>query len=1494
MKTNLIAIAALAALLLASAALAGCTSSKYVPCCVRDGIFGPDGEPRSTPACTFQNGTLFGACVVAEDEKNVAFCTDGKTLCESIEDESECVRAYNCGWNYAGSPPCTSTSLGAFAYWPLPVCTDRAPKQCTNDQCSAMICGYDDIRPAPPPASKDWDAEAAAAQFEGSQEALPQAAPANDIMMPSIGLQGTTCDVVPMSKKNYNKIKASRGALWVNSFRFGVGNSFSDFESARNYFPATDKVCAANPYAQIDRFTVYVGQSTTYCKGSSTYYVCSGPKFSGMAFKDETSCKLYCGGGVAPYSCNQVVGGIEKFICNQDGFAYETEDGCKLKCSIIDDPNACANDETKFPFLDTDSTSSARYRMKYISDYMVDSNSPISEWSYTCVMHGGPQGQYSFPYWRIGTPELATACNDYRGSPGTGWYDGPWFDAYDCFVANGVNSPKCTSGNVLGELRTYFDNHAYTALDFDYDYYAKKLLEQYTDTSSRLPFECESSADCMSGSCDTTYYKRPMCTDTDGNTVWCSCSKQEFGSEQVPYPSCNLLPPDSTPIYADSAINDEYVNRPIAEPLYNNDAVFHPADSMHVSGDVTKPTLKFRYYALAPSGASSPKPELFVKCGVEPKEPQPVKKCIMQDLYEYDPYGGDPVRMETDEPIIKNPESDGKCHYAYDEIGYNSFDAPYYWLYEFNLNESDLSKQVNVEKFGSCALNGKNEGGSITEPSAPYLKMKDLGWCAGCTYATLAVQKVEWGQDNPGGVGTPRPYSCYEYRADFNYVPGQYPYGGFVGDAPSTLYSGNLRWNQDMAKPSTEPVRRTSNPSAYMYDQDGNLVQGSNQPCNDDTCYSYLCKDGWNGNGGWWRKGQIPTPSAPYLKEKLTSYLQSNVMPILDEISTKTTASSPVGCENLFSPAPYHCNDPNDYYTNIITCADACFGTCNDEVSMEEWTCPVDGKLYPRFRYGEDPEAAYQACAAGCFQGASTGSYAPLSICKDMGGDGAVLHVVGNTAMLNQVVGSGDYGWVTPISLGSELQGYMGISGSSSVQFLENDINGGKNAILARTSYLEQGCQTPPLVGIEILPNEDETTLIINPSTGVRGSLSRFFFKDTWPGYEQRVARGLPDKYPGQVDMLMQDWYPMCDWGGKLPGENEVYEFERRLELSRALLGNFSTPSLIWKFAFPTETRCDKAFFLDYMFNHTADMVDVGITGVIYSDWSVEGGLGYGPESRYYSDTASYPGSTHSWTGYIDTGLTTETTTARAPLSVSTQPLDHPTLGKTSLFCALEKYSKRAIGYISLTYGQKLYAENVTCYCEQCTDYDFAIGACDMDAPNQATIPQLYCNDGTRCKVPAGAGTIDYSEYKCPDRCMNYTACLLCGSYQHATDASYCRIADAGGDTIGASKAYSEINDDYWEFLAGLSPSEKCCLLGEGEGKEGTKYTYTAMTGSKQQAEFLQYPTRGQEDVDCGRAPDTSVLTYCNIRVPISQKEIMCMKITKPETPVLILPGGLD
>jgi hypothetical protein len=1480
-RAALLAAFSLAMLLI----IAGCTSNKYVPCCVKGNIYMENGTALANPSCYFQNGSLYGPCKLPSDTHTVAFCNDG-TQCSSLATEEECGATWDCGWNPSANPKCQ----GTLAYVPFPVCTDLVPKSCVNNKCTAMVCGYTNIRPAPPPASQDWDAGKANTTFTNNPNALPSNVPAQDVQLPSIGLQKVTCDFNTMNSKLYNKVKASRGALWVNSFRFGVGSSFSDFDAAKNFFPATDRACAANPAAKVDRFTVYLGDSQ-YCQDTSTYYKCSGPRNSDLYFKGDSfgleQCKLYCGNGVSPYSCDLLTGQLNiRYVCNQDGIAYDTSEICTGKCSRIDDPNACANDAAQFPFLKTDNLvpQQANYRMKYVSDYMVDSRNikygSGGQHSQTCREVAGPESNYNYYGWIEKTINEPDHCNDFFGDPANGWSDGPWFSTYNNSYANAwktcpPDTGCCASGDpscdFLGQQRTYFDNHAYSALDLDYSYYKKALLWQYPPQAqlAKLPFECESSSDCISGSCDTTHYKRGVCESvpippsTQGTPIGCLCSPHEFGSSHVNYPACYLTESSGNPftIYSNTNLPVENTGRPLVSLGTSGGAMFYPDASYHTQSQ--QPTLHFRYYVAAPTPTSD-RPQFFEICQVTPVR---VAKCIMKDKYvediceEGNPDDCKHYTRATDETVIWEPENDGKCHYT-EVANQNTVVYPsqsYYWEYDFDLSSSDPAKQVNQEKFGICALNGKVS--ESKDPVQPYLKMKDLGWCAGCSYATLAVQKVDWGLPLPGGVGNPRQYSCYEYRGEFNYIPSPVkpPYGGGVENylpvngqfSNNPVNDGHIRYELWGASPSAEPVRYTSNPSAYQSDIHGNIAltwgeEGKNP--------AYICEDGWHASGGWWDPQEIPTPSAPYMKEKLTSLLQSNIMPILDEVSSKTRAPTQYGC----TPAG--------------------FGT---------WYCPYNDHFYDTTY---DPTVTGQdKCTAACRRLINKG-YDPIAICNTMGGDGAVLHVVGDTRMLRGYSSTTeDFGSIAPSALSSDILSYLDINGAGTATF--DTATGGKKAIVARTSLLKGECKTSPLVGLELLPTETQATLVGTPAAP--GILQPFFFKPTEPGYAQRTARGMPDKFPDQVDLFMQDWYPLCNAAGTLyPGEREVYEFESRLDLSRALLSNFSKPSLIWKFAFPINTQCDQTFFLDYLFNHTQEMVDSGITGLIYSDWSMKDGLGYGPETQHYSDKKTYPAQwnapavAHDWEGDIKTGLTQEAPVVRGTASDQTYVLDDKAggTGKTDLFCALEKYSLRSIGFISLTYGQKIYAENKTCYCTPCTGFDYISGICDLNAANSPDIPQLYCNDGTTCTMPDSGALPDasgvYNQYKCEQRCVNYTACKLCTGPENADYASFCRFSEPGGEKAGYVKSYSNITDDYWEFLTGLSASEKCCIDGATqEGMNGTKYTYVGLSGSKQQSVFLQYPTRGGLDIDCGRAPDTSVLEYCNIRVPISQKEIACMRV---------------
>jgi len=1469
---------ALALLLASLIIISGCTSSKYIPCCTKDGLFDSFGAPLPSPKCYYPNQTLFGTCTLDAGVTGAANCTDG-TSCGGITGEEECSRTASCLWNDSQSPKCTGTQ----ARWLLSICQDNVPKSCVNDKCIAMVCGYSGIRPSPPPASQDWDANKSAETFNANQENLNPAMPPDDIILPAVNLQGATCDFNTMNKKLYNKMTSSRGGLWVNSFRFGVGNSFGDYEAARNYFPATDRVCAANPYAQVDRFTVYLNTAGTFCQ-LAPYYTCN--KLNGVKFSTETACKLYCGGGVSPYSC--LPGSGQKYACNEDGFAYDTSDACKQKCSIISDTNACTNDKNAYPFLNTDSSGQARYRLKVVSDYMTDTPSPQS--SATCNSLAQPTGNISFPMWNAADPDSgdAIACYDYAS-----WGDGPWFWAYDCYVGSGTNSPsqQCPNGNVLGELRTYFDNHAYSSVDFDYEYYVKNLYAQYSgapDALGRLKFECESGSDCISGSCDTTYYKRPMCKNAaTGLSMACGCSKAQFDDTRVSYPSCNLNANTAAmPAYSNTGVQDPDTGGfLVSEPINNYGPMLYPSQSMHLPNGSA--TTTFKYYFPAPGGAAAAKPTLFNICGVAPTSPAPKKMCIMNDRFCVDLGYEEPRIGITPDKIIKPAGNDGLCHYEMEgepcDLGNQNPPAPKeYWEYSFNLNSQNPSDPVNAGKFGACKMNG--EIGS-KPPEAPYLDTRDLGWCAPCTYATLAAQKVDFGAaSNPGGQGAPRTFSCYEYRADFNYMPGQYPYGGFVGDGPVALYDGQLRWGGP-ALPSTQPVKKKSNPSAYERATDGNLIQGGT----DGNGYHYYCQDGWHGTGGWWLPSEIPTPSAPYLKEKLTSYLQSNVMPILDEQSSVTHAPAGASCTYGSADPYYQCDSTKWWYNSVHSCAAACDQGCTENAgTINGYYCAGDGRMFSWDINGLSEEQNSADCAQNCFARMKGNAYAPLAVCNEMGGDGAVVHAIGNSTMLG--AGAGSFGSVLPSTLDSEARRYLGLLGSNNVAQLD-----GNSAIEVRASFLKQACSTPPLAGMEILPSEDASSLIgtgdlADPNNPSRGKLHKFFFKSTEPGFGQRVMRGAPDKVPDSVDMLLLDWYPMCDGQGLLPGENEQYEFDRKMEFARAIMANFSKPMLVWKFAFPSNTHCNTAGFLDYMFNNTATMVDAGLIGLIYSDWMMKDGLGYGPETRQYADNNCYPGWSggtyypcifqHNWNGNLSTGLTQQAPAMRGSAQ-QTLTLDTASAGKGALFCALQLYSKRAIGFIPLAYGQKLYADNQTCGCQECTDYDYMNGACDSSLrANPYTgqdIAQLYCNDGAKCEMPAGR--TDYGLFRCADRCLNATACKLCSDPAHLSDSSFCRITPVGGTTFGESMCYRKITDDYWEFLAGLSPSEKCCLQSTAQGRSDTKYTYTLMTGTKQQSEFLQLPGHGEQNIDCGRSPDTSVLTYCNIRVPISQKEIACMRV---------------
>ena len=175
--------------------------------------------------------------------------------------------------------------------------------------------------------------------------------------------------------------------------------------------------------------------------------------------------------------------------------------------------------------------------------------------------------------------------------------------------------------------------------------------------------------------------------------------------------------------------------------------------------------------------------------------------------------------------------------------------------------------------------------------------------------------------------------------------------------------------------------------------------------------------------------------------------------------------------------------------------------------------------------------------------------------------------------------------------------------------------------------------------------------------------------------------------------------------------------------------------------------------------------------------------------------------------------------------------------------------------------------------CAECSETDMVLGICARNA-NDTPIPeQAYCNDGTHCQMPNGR--TNYSKYKCPAGCANATACQPCST---ASGQSTCRIEQIGQPMMVQAKPIWNLTSDYWEFIAGLPKSQKCCLNASGGDAPPFEYTYGEILSTKSRSEFLQYPGRGEESIDCGRTPDTSVLKYCGVTIPISQMKFTCFK----------------
>ncbi len=137
----------------------------------------------------------------------------------------------------------------------MPVCSKSELLKC-NSSCVGMFCGSFEFDPRPPVGlvvedldeNKDKDPEDVdSTQFAGL-----------DREGRAMGLYKGECRILNMTPATIRASTNTNGGFALNIFRFGVGDSFAEFDEAMMYYPLTDLACGINPAGTIDRYSNYM------------------------------------------------------------------------------------------------------------------------------------------------------------------------------------------------------------------------------------------------------------------------------------------------------------------------------------------------------------------------------------------------------------------------------------------------------------------------------------------------------------------------------------------------------------------------------------------------------------------------------------------------------------------------------------------------------------------------------------------------------------------------------------------------------------------------------------------------------------------------------------------------------------------------------------------------------------------------------------------------------------------------------------------------------------------------------------------------------------------------------------------------------------------------------------------------------------------------------------------------------------------------------------
>ncbi|RLG25807.1 hypothetical protein DRN85_04810 [Methanosarcinales archaeon] len=385
----------------------------------------------------------------------------------------------------------------------ITICVKPELSSCIKDACKAMICGDQKYDPSPKMSHCDIT------------EILAGNIPNDSLSLEGLGkniraqnLYQAKCSFETLSKSTYEKMERSNGALWINSFRLGVGHSFSDYNDARLYFPISDRFCSLNTAGWKDRYLNYLNyDASALCiyNTGSVGWICTAPSGYGEYFNStllgndtaKLACENYCQ-KVSAYDLTNCTTTADHPLFLDASGSYKTAFNTYYGYSrCASDSDASISSSISSALCDTEVIDPLVYVGRLIGGIL---GLVEEEEIYGCVSPFRDEADECYP--------LASGGNPYH------------------YLYEGTVSKW--SGIIINEAE--FVNYPYYSILLR-NQFESQIKTGHTDLNgvlhSGMEFECQSDAECFSSLCGRQNYNRFACVNRSNEIQDIECGVKE-------------------------------------------------------------------------------------------------------------------------------------------------------------------------------------------------------------------------------------------------------------------------------------------------------------------------------------------------------------------------------------------------------------------------------------------------------------------------------------------------------------------------------------------------------------------------------------------------------------------------------------------------------------------------------------------------------------------------------------------------------------------------------------------------------------------------------------------------------------------------------------------------------------------------------------------------------------------------------------------------------